>query len=92
MVSCGITEQLRDLQGQNKDISRQVTEFASIRIHLETERDNLAGALEDTRDLLKDTQARLDSANNTLAGLKGDLEHRLREKEEELESVKYVCT
>lgn len=83
-----LAEQLRDLQGQNKDLSRQVTEFTSIRIHLETERDNLAGALEDTRDLLKDTQARLDSANNSLAGLKGDLEHRLREKEEELESIK----
>ena len=82
------TEQLRELQGQNKDLGRQVTEFTSIRVQLESERDNLAGELDDTRDALKDTQARLDSASSTLNSLKGDLEHRLREKEDELENVR----
>ena len=82
------TEALREAQGANKDLNRQVQELVSIRVQLEGERDSLAAELADTRDALKDATARLDGANNALAQLRSELEHRLREKDDELDNLR----
>ena len=81
---------LREAQSQNKDLSRQVNELTSIRIQLEGERDSLASELADHRDALKDAQMRLDAANAALSQLRSEMEHRLREKDDELENIRLV--
>lgn len=83
-----LSEALREAQGGNKDLNRQVQELVSIRVQLEGERDSLAAELGDTRDALKDATARLDGANNALAQLRSELEHRLREKDDELDNLR----
>ena len=87
-MSLPFSEALRDAQGQNKDLNRQVQELLSIRVQLEGERDSLAAELADTRDALKDAQLRLDGANNALTQLRTEMEHRLREKDDELENLR----
>ena len=69
-------------------MNRQVQELVSIRVQLEGERDSLAAELADARDALKDATARLDGANNALAQLRSELEHRLREKDDELDNLR----
>ena len=87
-----LSDQLREANSANKDLNRQVQELTSIRMQLEGERDSLAAELADTRDAMKDAQARLDAANNALQQLRSDMEARLREKEDEIENIRYVTT
>ena len=84
------TDALREAQSQNKELSRQVAELTSIRVQLEGERDSLAAELADTRDALKDAQMRLDASNAALSQLRSEMEHRLREKDDEIENIRYV--
>ena len=79
---------LREVQSQNKDLSRQVQELVNIRNQLQAERDGLAADLSDTTDALRDALARLDAANAALTQLRSDMEHRLREKDDELENIR----
>lgn len=81
-------EALREAQSSNKDLNRQVSELMALRVALESERDALAIDLADTKDAYKDAQARLDAANNALSQLRSEMEHRLREKDEELENIR----
>lgn len=57
-------------------------------MQLEGERDSLASEVGDLRDALKDAQARLEAANAALNQLRSDMEHRLREKDDEIESIR----
>ncbi len=63
-------------------------ELTAIRVQLEGERDSLAAELADTRDALKEAQARLDAANAALSQLRSEMDHRLREKDEEIDSIR----
>ena len=81
-------EALREAQAANKDLQRSVNELSAIRIQLEGERDSLAAELADTRDALKEAQARLDAANAALSQLRSEMDHRLREKDEEIDSIR----
>ena len=81
---------LRDSQSQNKDLNRHVNELTNIRIQLEGDRDSLASELADHKDALKDSQLRLDAANATLSQLRSEMEHRLREKDDEIENIRWV--
>jgi predicted nucleic acid-binding Zn-ribbon protein len=82
------TDALREAQSQNKDLSRQVQELSTIRVQLQAERDGLAAELSDTKDALRDALARLDAANAALTQLRADMEHRLREKDDEIENIR----
>jgi len=88
MVLCTFTEALRVAQDQNKDLARQVQELTTIRVQLQNERDGLAAELSDTKDSLKDALARLDAANAALTQLRTDMEHRLREKDDEIDNIR----
>lgn len=57
---------------------------------LTAERDNLAAALRDTEDALKDAENKLANANAALQALRAEMEQRLREKDEEIEAVRYM--
>ena len=83
-----LAEALREAQGQNGELSRQVQELVTIRHQLQGERDSLASELADTRDAYKEAQARLDAANMALTQLRADFEHRLREKDDEIENIR----
>ena len=85
-----LTEALREAQSQNKDLSRQVQELTTIRLQLQNERDGLSAELSDTKDALKDAQARLEAANAALTQLRTDMEHRLREKDDEIDNIRLV--
>ena len=63
--------------------------MSTIRLQLQNERDGLAAELGDAKESLRDALARLDSANAALTQLRSDMEHRLREKDDELESIRY---
>ena len=80
-----VTDAFREAQGQIKDLTRQVQELLNIRAQLEVERDRLAAELSDANDALKDTQSRLEQTNITITQIRVEFEHRLREKDEELE-------
>jgi len=41
-----------------------------------------------TRDALKDATARLDAANAALTQLRADMEHRLRDKDDEIDNIR----
>jgi len=89
--SCSLwfySDALREAQGSNKDLSRQVQELLSIRGQLESERDRLASELGDTLDALRDAQSRADGANASLNQLRSDFELRLHQKDEELENIR----
>lgn len=84
-----VAEALREAQAANKDLQRSVNELTAIRVQLEGERDSLAAELADTRDALKEAQARLDAANAALSQLRSEMDHRLREKDEEIDAIRY---
>ena len=55
------------------------------------ERDALAAENGDLREALRDAQARLDAATLALNQLRADMEHRLREKDAEIENIRYFA-
>ena len=83
-------DQLREALNENKDLKRQNGDLSAANIALTQERDSLANALSGTEDQLRDAEQRCDSLSNALAQAKQDFEHRLREKDDELETIKYV--
>jgi len=87
---CVCIEGMREAQSQNKDLSRQVQELLAIRHQLEADRDRLSTELNDANEALRDAQARLEAANGALSQLRIDFEHRLREKDEEIENIRRV--
>jgi len=87
-VCVWFADQLREAQSSNKDLSRQVQELLAIRHQLEADRDRLSAELNDASEALRDALARLDAANAALSQLKADFEHRLREKDEEIENIR----
>jgi len=82
------SDALRESQSQNKDLSRQVQELMAIRLQLQAERDALFTEVGELRDAYKDSQARLDATTLALNQLRSDMEHRLREKDEEIENIR----
>jgi len=85
-----LTEALREAQSQNKDLSRQVQELMTVRVQLQNERDASSAELSDTKDALKDATARLEASNAALTQLRSDMEHRLREKDDEIDNIRSV--
>lgn len=67
-----------------------MTDLTQIKIQLEGERDSLSNALADAENANADLEARLASANAALGNVKAELERRLREKEDELEALRYI--
>lgn len=83
-----LTDALREAQSQNKDLTRQVTELLSIRVQLESDRERLSTELIDANEALRDLQLRFETANSSLTQLRIDFEHRLRQKDEEIENIR----
>ena len=85
-----LTEAAREAQSQNKELSRQVQELTTIRVQLQNERDGLSAELSDCKDALKDATTRLEASNAALTQLRADMEHRLRDKDDEIDNIRYT--
>jgi len=83
-----VSDALAEAKDQIKRLSREVTDFNTIRLQIEANRDQLAIELRDTQDALRDAQGRLESGNNSLLQFKSDFELRIRGKDEELENIR----
>ena len=66
-----------------------MNDLTQIRITLEGERDSLSAALGEAENANSDLESRLAGANGALGNVKAELERRLREKEDELEGLRY---
>jgi len=84
-----VAEALREAEGGNKDMNRQLQELIIIRSELQSERDAMQAQLSDLGDANRDLQLRLEAANAALLQVKQDLENRLRDSEEEFENTRY---
>jgi len=83
-------ELLRDLQNQNKDLNRKARELQALRAQLESERDSIGAELAETVDALKETQVQLETKNSTLTQIRTEMERRLREKDDEMDVIRFV--
>ena len=83
-------EALRESESSNKDATRQLQELTLIRSELQSERDALHSELSEASDANRDLRSNLDAANAALQQVKQDMDNRLRDAAEEIESVRYV--
>ena len=83
-----ISEQLKEANGHNKDLTRQISELTIIKSDLEAQRNSFQGALADAEERLRDLEAKLQSTSNALAVLQTEMQNRLREKDDELENIR----
>lgn len=81
---------LREHRDENKALGRKVNELQELRTQLDSERNALAAELNEIHEALKDAQGQLEARNSALNQIRTELEQRLREKDEEMESVRLV--
>ena len=83
-----LLDQLKETKSALRDANRRLTDLEALRSQLESERDNLASALHDAEEALKELEAKYVSSQNALNHLKSEMEQRLREKDDELENLR----
>lgn len=84
------TDQLKETKSALRDANRRLTDLEALRSQLEAERDNLASALHDAEEALKELEVKYVATQNALQHLKTEMEQRLREKDDELENLRSV--
>lgn len=83
-----MSDVLRELRDENKALGRKVNELQELRTQLDSERNALVAELNEIQEAFKDAQGQLEAKNSTLNQIRTELEQRLREKDEEMESVR----
>jgi len=68
----------------------QLQDLQLVTGQLQTDRDGLAGELADVKDALQEADKRLSNANQSLTQLKTDTERRLRQKDDEADTIRSV--
>ena len=81
---------MREALTQNKELSNKLGEALARKQQLENEKDALAAELVDANEALKDALNRLDASNSALNQLRAELERRLREKDDEIDNIRFV--
>ena len=81
-----MVESVREAGSQVKDLSRQFLDVSNARADIQVERDSFSNELVNAREHIKDLEVRLTIANNSLVQLRAEVEHRVREKDEEIEN------
>ncbi|KAL3314200.1 hypothetical protein Ciccas_007185 [Cichlidogyrus casuarinus] len=87
-----LADQLKDAKSTLREVNRRLTDLEALRSQLEAERDNLASALHDAEEALREIDAKYQAAHASLTHLKSEMETRLREKDEELETLRKSTT
>ncbi len=83
-----VLDQLKETKSALRDANRRLTDLEALRSQLEAERDNLASALHDAEEALKELEVKYLASQNALQHLKAEMEQRLREKDDELENLR----
>uniref|UniRef100_A0A095BXC0 Paramyosin n=1 Tax=Schistosoma haematobium TaxID=6185 RepID=A0A095BXC0_SCHHA len=87
-----LMNQVKELKSSLRDANRRLTDLEALRSQLEAERDNLASALHDAEEALHDMDQKYQASQAALNHLKSEMEQRLRERDEELESLRKSTT
>nr|ABS19447.1 multivalent antigen sj97-GAPDH [synthetic construct] len=87
-----MNDQVKELKSSLRDANRRLTDLEALRSQLEAERDNLASALHDAEEALRDMDQKYQASQAALNHLKSEMEQRLRERDEELESLRKSTT
>ncbi|VDP38483.1 unnamed protein product [Schistosoma curassoni] len=87
-----LEDQVKELKSSLRDANRRLTDLEALRSQLEAERDNLASALHDAEEALHDMDQKYQASQAALNHLKSEMEQRLRERDEELESLRKSTT
>ncbi|XP_018649677.1 putative paramyosin [Schistosoma mansoni] len=87
-----MNDQVKELKSSLRDANRRLTDLEALRSQLEAERDNLASALHDAEEALHDMDQKYQASQAALNHLKSEMEQRLRERDEELESLRKSTT
>lgn len=82
------SDQVKELKSTLRDANRRLTDLEALRSQLEAERDNLASALHDAEEALREMDLKYQNTLANLNHLKTEMEQRLREKDDELESLR----
>ncbi|KAI8508875.1 motor [Branchiostoma belcheri] len=80
--------EINDMNDQLAEIAKQIHELTKAKKRLETERDEQQNALDEAEGSLEIEQGKVVRVQLELAQLKGDIEKRLAEKEEEFEATR----
>lgn len=84
------SDALREALTQNKELATKLGEALARKQQLEMEKDALVIELNDANDALKDALARLDASNAALNQVRSEMERRLREKDDEIDNIRWV--
>ena len=85
------TVEIHDLTDQLGDGGKSVQEMDKLRRQLELENEELQAALEEAEGSLEQEEAKVTRAQLELVTVKEEIDRRLAEKDEELESTRCVC-
>lgn len=83
-----LLDQLREAKNALKDAHKRIGDLEALKSQLEAEREHLASALSDTEDALKEMEQKYTQAHDSLVRLKSEMEQRLREKDDELDTLR----
>jgi myosin heavy chain 6/7 len=81
-----LSDEIHDLTDQLSEGGRGVHEMDKMRRRLELEKEELQAALEEAEGALEQEEAKVVRAQQELAAIRGDIDRRLAEKDEEFES------
>jgi len=81
-----LSDEIHDLTDQLGEGGRSVHEMDKLRRRLELEKEELQAALEEAEGALEQEEAKVTRAQQELASIRGDIDRRLAEKDEEFES------
>jgi len=84
------SDEIHDLTDQIGEGGRSVHENDKLRRRLELEKEELQAALEEAEGALEQEEAKVARAGQELAVIRGDIDRRLAEKDEEFESSRCV--
>ena len=80
---------MQEAKTELRSVRLQLQEQQALTAQLESERDGFAAELAELRDALQEAEKRLGIANATLNQLKTDTERRIRDKDDELDAMRY---
>jgi len=83
-----LSDEIHDLTDQLGEGGKSVHEMDKLRRRLELEKEELQAALEEAESALEQEEAKVARSAQELAQIRGDIDRRLAEKDEEFESTR----
>jgi len=83
-----LSDEVRDLTDQLGEGGKSVHEMDKLRRRLEQEKEELQAAVDEAENALEQEEAKVTRAVQELAAIRGDIDRRMAEKDEEFESTR----